>query len=76
MNASLFTADRATHLKIAVLAVLGCVSFVAIGLNARTTGNEDSAVRQSPELAVAVPHAVEMRRATDINRSRIAALAD
>jgi hypothetical protein len=35
MNASLFTADRATHVKIVIVALLAAIAVVAVSVNAR-----------------------------------------
>ena len=40
MNHSIYSADRATHLKIVVLALVAAISIAAIGIAARTTSDD------------------------------------
>ena len=76
MNGSFFTADRATHLKIGALALVCCLAFVAVALNARTSADNHAEARQASPSAVAVVHPEAIRRAADARTSRMAAIVD
>jgi hypothetical protein len=75
MNASFFTTDRATHLKIGSLAIACSIAFVAVALNARTTADNRAEVRQALPF-VAVVHPVAISHPADGRTSRMAAMVD
>jgi len=60
MNASLRTADRSTHAKVAMLATLSCVALVALAMGARTSSYRqnslENAARLSSVVVSSMPH--------------------
>jgi len=41
MNHSIYSADRMTHLKIVVVALVACIVVAGFSISARTTSDED-----------------------------------
>jgi len=75
MNASLLTADRPTHLKIATLAAIVCVAFVMVGMSARTMPDGRSSARQMTQLVVVRPNSAKILRVTVVDDSHLSAPA-
>lgn len=68
MNASLLTADRSTHLKIAVLAVLSCTVFIAIGMSGR---NNMSDARLAVSPARTRADVADLRQVTAVGQGQL-----
>lgn len=45
MNHSMYSADRATHLKIVIVALVAAISVATLGITARSAGNDTQTVR-------------------------------
>jgi hypothetical protein len=54
MNYSLATADRTTHLKIVVVALLAAILVVAVGITARVTSKDTETARVRTQGVVVV----------------------
>ena len=54
MNHSIATADRNTHLKIVVLALIGAITVVCVGITARLAGSDGGVATARTEQAVKV----------------------
>ena len=64
MNSSLWTADRATHLKVVVMAVVATAIVIAVGLHARTSDTGAVTARietNGPALKAGKPTQISMR---------------
>jgi len=64
MNSSLWTADRATHLKVVVVAVVATTIVIAVGLHARTSDTGAVTARietNGPALKAGKPTQISMR---------------
>lgn len=60
-NATIFTADRATHIKIVAISLVASIAVLAAGIAARTTPAADTTARiqtAGPALKVGKPIAV------------------
>lgn len=67
MNHSLMTADRNTHLKIVVLALIAGIGVVAVGLSARVSDQTTAAAAKVEQIVVkAGKPAVYTSRATTV----------
>jgi hypothetical protein len=58
MNHSLYSADRATHLKIVAVALIGACLVAGIGVSARVTGSDGSLQARAPVIKAGAPVAV------------------
>jgi hypothetical protein len=54
MNHSIYSADRATHLKIVVVALLACTTVAGIGIAARMSGGNSADGMQQLEARIPV----------------------
>ena len=66
-NASIFTADRTTHLKIVVVALIASIAVVIVGLSARPSQTDTAReqinvpVKVAPSMLAATQQATEIR---------------
>ena len=57
MNHSIYSADRTTHLKIVIVALVAGIAVAGFGISART-GSDDNAYAQSRVIKAGAPVAV------------------
>jgi len=62
MNGSLRTADRSTHAKVGMLALLSCVAFVAVATSARVTSHRQGSTAQVTQSNGIKNHAMLIER--------------
>ena len=68
-NSTIFTADRATHVKIVAIALVASIAILLVGITARTTTVADSTARiqtAGPAVKAGKPMAI-----THVNTSTI-----
>jgi hypothetical protein len=58
MNHSIYSADRSTHLKIVVVALVAGIAVAGFGISARTTSSEDSYAQNTRVIKAGKPVAI------------------
>jgi hypothetical protein len=62
MNESIRTADRATHVKVGMLALLSCIAFVAVATSGRVTSHHQGAMEKTTQSSGIGNHATQIGR--------------
>ena len=58
MNHSIYSADRATHLKIVVVALIAGIAVAGFGISARTISSDDSYAQNTRVIKAGKPVAI------------------
>jgi hypothetical protein len=66
MNHSIYSADRSTHLKIVVVALVAGIAVAGFGISARTTSSEEGYTQTARVLKAGKPMAITSAETTTV----------
>ena len=66
MNHSIYSADRSTHLKVVVVALIAGIAVAGFGISARTTASDEGYTQTAKVLKAGKPVAITSANTTTI----------